>query len=203
MSEAPREESEPERLFRLASEEDAETFLDLETGAVVERAVERDVEVDVSSSVPAFVPDALHSAMVCALRERWHTYLDDAPGASVDLRGEVGIYTIRYMADEDRDLICCCTRSPVFIPKRQRKRAMEFITRANYGTLFGAFEMSVDEGHLYYRTGVLVAGGIVSPEVMRELGAWGARALDRYMPELLAVLFGGKGVEEAVRVAEG
>ena len=187
-------------MFRLSSDEGIETYLDLSTGEQFDVPV--DVEVEPEPELP--MPTPLFDAMMEALFETsWVMYLVKQPTAMVDLRGEQALYSSRYFASEGPRTIVCSTRCPVRIPKRTRRKAMEFITRANFGLLFGGFEMSLDDGAMYYRTSCNIADGALTMEMVGDLAWAGVFAFDRYLPRLLEVVYGKRPVDEAVREADG
>ena len=187
-------------LFRLSSEEGIATYLDLATGEQFEVPVEPHPETE----VPIPVPTALFDSVMTSFAEaRWVTYLAEAPAVMVDLRGEQSMYASRYFVWDERRMIVCCTRCPVLIPKRARRKAMEFITRANFGMMFGAFELNLDDGMILFRTGFNVADGVPTMEMVCGLAWTGVFAFDRYLPRLLEVVYGKRPVDEAVREADG
>lgn len=187
-------------MFRLSSDEGIDTYLDLSTGEQFDVPVDADVEPEPESPMPT----PLFDAMMAALAETsWVTYQMAQPAAMVDLRGEQALYSSRYFAAEGPRTIVCCTRCPVLIPKRTRRKAMEFITRANFGLLFGGFEMNLNDGAMYYRTSCNIADGVLTMEMVGDLAWAGAFAFDRYLPRLLEVVYGKRPVDEAVREADG
>ena len=187
-------------LFRLSSEEGIATYLDLATGEQFEVPVAPHSETE----VPIPVPTALFDSVMTKLTDAgWVTYLAEAPAVMVDLRGEQAMYTSRYFVGEEQRTIICSTRCPVMMPKRARRKAMEFITRANFGMMFGAFELNLDDGMMFFRTGCNVADGVPTMEMVCDLPWAGAFAFDRYLPRLLEVVYGKRPVGEAVREADG
>ena len=181
-----------------------------EPAAQLEGDVEVDEDVDAvaHSSEPWTDTESedampLHDALMTALAGAgWTTYLATPPAAMVDLRGEHALYTCRFFCSEPLDAVVCYTRMPVIIPEPARREAMEFITRANYGLMMGSFELSLDEGHLFFRASCLIQDGVVTTRMVCELANVGIWAFDRYMPKLLEVVYGAITAEEGVKAAE-
>ena len=187
-----------ERLLRLAEEGGVETFLDLGTGAQITTGTSPDVPVAPPCGTP------IHDALISALNGiGWTHYLDDAPSASVDLSGKTGIYSNRYVAYEAADLLVCFTRAPLIIPVRARRKVMEFITRANWGTNYGNFDFGLDDGKLGYRSSADVEDGFLSVAIVRNLASNSAHMFDTYYPQLLEVVYGKKSPKDAIEEAEG
>ena len=190
---------QPGDLFRLSTAEGIETYLNLSTGEQFDVPVKLvdELEPDVPTPAPLF--DALMAALAGTT---WVTYDVKQPAAMVDLQGEEAIYTSRYTAVESSRTIVCCTRCPVRVPKPTRRKATEFITRANFGLLLGGFDMCLDDGAIYYRASCRIADGSLTMEMVEDLAWAGVFAFDRYLPRLLEVVYGDRPVDEAVKEAD-
>lgn len=187
------------RFLPLATKDKTEILLDLDTGTQIERVIERAAEA------PSHAADAalLHSAILAALADRgWTTYLDEPPAVMVDLRGADASYTCRYLALEDMRAVVCYTRAPLLVPKASRRKVMEFITRVNYAISFGAFEMSLDDGGLYFRATCAVEDGVLTTEMVTTLASVGIWAFDTYYAVLLEVVYAKRSVAEAMRALD-
>jgi hypothetical protein len=186
-----------EGLFRLASQHGIEISLDLTTG----REIATDTDGNPVTTMPS--PTPLHDELVRALAGTgWQRYFDEAPTVMVDLRGDAALYSSRYFVSEEMRTLVCTTRAPVFVPERARERAMQFITRANFGMFYGSFELDLDDGTLLFRTNCAVRDGTLTTDMVSHLASAGAWAFDRYLPRLLEVLFGRRRVRDAVEEAE-
>lgn len=78
---------------------------------------------------------------------------------------------------------------PVFIPEHRRTAAAESLTRINYTTIFGNFEMDLKDGEVRVRTVLETDGEISDAMICHVLGA-NIDAADRYFAPLLTVAFG-------------
>jgi hypothetical protein len=146
----------------------------------------------------------MHDAVLAALAEAgWTTYHADPPAVMVDLRGEQALYTCRYFVSQPLDAVVCYTRAPLAVPKPARRKTMEFITRANYGLMIGGFEMSLDEGNMFFRATCALEDGVPTARMVCTLANVGVWAFDRYLPSMLEMIYGKRPVLEAVQRAEG
>lgn len=185
-----------DRFLPLAVDGDSEILLDLDTGSQVERFAQPSFEMP-----PA--PASLHADLVAALAEaEWTTYLAVAPAIMVDLRGEHALYTCRYFVAEDLRAVVCYTRAPLFIPKPVRRKAMEYITRANHGLLMGSFELNLDDGALFFRATCPVDDGVLTMRMACGIASAGVWTMDRYFPKLLEMIYAKRSAIDAVREAE-
>ncbi|MBE6849764.1 MAG: hypothetical protein E7502_07690 [Ruminococcus sp.] len=80
----------------------------------------------------------------------------------------------------------------------------EFITRANYGAMHGAFEMDYSDGELRYRTSLFVGkGGVPTFEQVKFMMYVNVVTVEKYGDGLMKVLFNLATPEEAVKEIEG
>ncbi len=89
---------------------------------------------------------------------------------------------------------------PVRVPEEMRAAIAEFITRANYGLRIGNFEMDYEDGEVRYKSSVDFEGTELSTDLIRNLVYPAVQTMDRYMPGLLAVVYGGR--EPAAAIAD-
>lgn len=183
-----------QRMLRVAEEDGVETFLDLETGAEV-RAEHPAPEA------PTATP--IHDALIEALAAiGWTATCTAAPAAHVDLTGKTAIYTSRYWANEDNEILMCITRGPLRVPLSARRRAMDFITRVNFRTCLGNFDLSLDDGRLSFRSAVDIEGSLLTQQVVRNLASNNVFMFDRYYPFLMEVVYGPRMPKAAFEAAE-
>jgi hypothetical protein len=98
--------------------------------------------------------------------------------------------------------VVCVAYVPVKVPAARRAAVAEFMTRANCSLNFGNFEMSWAGGEVIFRTGIPATDSGVSETAIEQLIDAPYRAMDRYMPALLAVALGNADPKKAVEDAE-
>lgn len=87
---------------------------------------------------------------------------------------------------------------PVRVPAEMRPSVAEYITRANYGLRIGNFEMDFDDGEVRYKSSIDFEGVELSPGLIRNTIYPAVQTMDRYLPGLLSVVYGGKSAEDAI-----
>ena len=199
---APHSQHEPldasSGLFPISSDNGIRISLDLATG----REIASDAG-DAESDPNPPIATPLHDELLVALGESgWRVYSANAPEALVDLLGTAAVYTCRYFAAEESRTLVCTTRCPVLVPEAARDRAMQFITRANFGMFYGSFELDLDDGMLLFRTNCAVHDGALTTEMVKHMASAGAWSFDRYLPRLMQVVFGKRRVRDAVNEAD-
>jgi len=93
--------------------------------------------------------------------------------------------------------------APVKVPEEQRMAVAEFITRANYGLRIGNLEMDFNDGEIRYKSSLDFECETLTPQLIKLAIYPAVQTLDRYMPGLMAVIYGGKSAAEAVAEVEG
>jgi hypothetical protein len=91
---------------------------------------------------------------------------------------------------------------PVRAPSQMRLAVAEYLTRANYGLRIGNFELDFDDGEVRYKSSVDFEGVELTPALIRNTIYPAVQTMDRYLPGVLAVVFGGKSAEEAITAIE-
>lgn len=91
----------------------------------------------------------------------------------------------------------------VKVPENARAAVAEFLTRANYGMRIGNFEMDYSDGEVRYKSSLDFEGETLSPNLLKNAIYPAVQVMDRYVPGLMGVAFGGKSPKLAVAEIEG
>jgi hypothetical protein len=92
--------------------------------------------------------------------------------------------------------------APVKVPEEMRIATAEFITRANYGLHIGNLEMDFSDGEVRYRSSLDFQGQELTPQLIKLTIYPAVQTMDRYLPGLMTVVYGGKTPAEAVAEME-
>ncbi|NJN81726.1 MAG: YbjN domain-containing protein [Caldilineaceae bacterium] len=92
---------------------------------------------------------------------------------------------------------------PLSVPEPRRPAVAEFITRANYGVMLGAFEMDFEDGEVRCRTGLTVEDVEMSSGLIRPIVIANLAVMARYLPALTAVISSQMTPLDAIREIEG
>jgi hypothetical protein len=205
---------ESDHLLLLASENGVRTYLDFRSGTVSQ------VDATNSSSArPSTAPDEegrwgerytpaaedvryggpLCHLLCVALDElEWKLTGFCPPSFVVELTSQLATYRCIYSVANDPSVISCSVCAPLIIARKDRRRVLDFITRANFGLPLGAFELCLDTGVLRFRAGIALGEEFPSPALVGDVARVGVAALDRYFPRILEVIAGERSVIEAV-----
>jgi hypothetical protein len=77
------------------------------------------------------------------------------------------------------------------VPDGRRRPVASYLTLANYGLLIGNFEMDLSDGEVRFKTSLDFEGCELEPRLVRNLLAVNLRAVERYLPGVVAVVNGG------------
>jgi hypothetical protein len=91
---------------------------------------------------------------------------------------------------------------PSKVPEEQRLAIAEFITRANYGMRVGNFELDFNDGEVRYKSSLDFEDAALTPPLIRNAIYPAVQTMDRYLPGLMSVIYGGKTPAEAIAVIE-
>jgi hypothetical protein len=121
---------------------------------------------------------------------------------SMGFAGRNGKWMCYAQARERQQQFVFYSVMPVNAPPEQRQTMAEFITRANYGMIVGNFELDFDDGEIRYKTSIDVEGATLFPPLIRQVVYANVFIMDRYLPGLMSVLYGGKNAAEAIAAIE-
>jgi len=104
--------------------------------------------------------------------------------------------------EEDDSFFAGHSIVPVSVPAKRRPAAAEYLTRANWGLRVGNFEMDYADGQVCFRASVFLCGLQATPEFIKQMAFANFAAMDRYLPGLLAVVYGKASPKKAIKKAE-
>jgi hypothetical protein len=93
--------------------------------------------------------------------------------------------------------------APVKVPEEIRMAVAEYLTRANYGLRIGNFELDYSDGEVRYKSSLDFEGQSLTADLIRNAIYPAVHTMDRYLPGLLRVSFGGATPHEAIEEVEG
>ena len=91
---------------------------------------------------------------------------------------------------------------PVKVPEDRLLAVAQFLTRANYGIVIGNFELDLDDGEIRYKTSIDVKDDRLSSALCKQLVYTNLVMMDRYLPGIMAVIYGGLSPEGAIAQIE-
>lgn len=138
--------------------------------------------------------------------DEWRFNFDSEHGRFIfNLGLSCKLKSVRYIVDVREKDYLIYVFSPLGPDKGDAatmKRTAEFLTRANYGLVFGNFEMDMHDGEIRYKTFVPCGGEAPCADVIRRSIYVPASMLDRYGDGLLKVLYSDIDPEKACSMCE-
>ncbi len=128
--------------------------------------------------------------------------IEGKPALSLNYAGKSGTWSCFAKAEEDKDMMLFYSYCPVKVPENKRPLVGDFLTRANYGLLIGNFEMDYNDGEVRYKTSIDVEGDQLSVALVKRLVYDNLAVMDRYLPGVLSVIYGGASPTEAIAQVE-
>lgn len=127
---------------------------------------------------------------------------EERPGKSLiafPVAGSNGNWLGFAKALEEDEQLLIHSVIPTEVPAGRRDALALFLTRANYGTVIGNFELDLDSGELRYKTSIDVEGSEMGEGLIRQLVLANVVTTDLYLPGISAVL---AGVDPAQAIRE-
>ncbi len=135
--------------------------------------------------------------------EEWvYVEIEGKPALSLNYAGKSGTWSCFAKAEEDKQMMLFYSYCPVKVPENKRPLVGDFLTRANYGLLIGNFEMDYNDGEVRYKTSIDVEGDKLSVALVKRLVYDNLAVMDRYLPGVLSVIYGGASPTEAIAQVE-
>ncbi|GAB4407041.1 MAG: YbjN domain-containing protein [Anaerolineales bacterium] len=122
----------------------------------------------------------------------WMTYRGNS--------GDFRCYASILMA---RERLLFYAITPVRAPEEVRMAVAEFMTRANYNMQMGNFELDFSDGEMRYKSSLDFEKCTLTPQWIRNTIYPATSTLDRYLPGLMKVIYGGATPFEAIQEIEG
>lgn len=121
----------------------------------------------------------------------------------INFKGENGQWSCLAKVKEEENQFIFYSLYPEAVPEEKRQGIAEFITRANYGTILGNFELDFDHGEIRYKTSIDVEGDNLSFALIKQMVYANVMMMDEYLPGIMAVIESEVEVKEAILQIEG
>ena len=200
---------EPGRAMRLGCSGGRETWLDFETGRLVDcEAREAGAAADAGEPPPAervqpatAEPGPLMEVVSGVLEARgWECQCRGPNHLSSRVRNGRFGFDLLLLADEEAGQVCCGAVFTTRVPERRRTAVVEALARANWGLRMGNFEMDLSDGEVRFRTGVTLSDGELTPGMVEAMLQTVLGTSEFYHDAVMRVAFGE--VEPEVAIGE-
>jgi hypothetical protein len=144
----------------------------------------------------------LESIINFFIKDDWH--FSKIQGESVlqtAFQGQNGKWNC-YAKTREEDQFVFYSICPVKAPENKRTAIAEFITRANYGTIIGNFELDYDDGEIRYKTSIDVEGSNLTFDLIKQLVYTNVTMMNEYLPGILSVIEGDVEPKDAIAQIE-
>jgi len=143
---------------------------------------------------------SLLDVLVSTLEERGWSLLP-VPGRSAvggAVEGQNGRWSWVAWSLEDERRLVFYSVYPTVVPPDRRDAVAELLTRVNYASALGNFEMDFDDGEVRYRTSIEVTDGFATPALLVSIAYANLAAADRFLPAFRQVLAATSSPAEAL-----
>ena len=129
--------------------------------------------------------------------------IEEQPALQMGFQGDNGSWLCTAEAREEYGQFIFYSVCPVHAPEEKRLALAEFLTAVNYGLIIGNFEMDLDDGEIRYKTSIDVGGDELSVPLVKNAVYMNVLMMDRYLPGIMAVLYGDVSPAAAIAQIEG
>ena len=129
--------------------------------------------------------------------------MEGRPIISTGYRGDNGTWRCYAQAREEEEQFIFYSVLDTHITEDRRLAVSEFLTRANYGLIIGNFELDFTDGEVRCKTSISVKGEQLTKDLIEPMVYINVAMMDRYMPGIMRVAYGGATPEEAIAEIEG
>ena len=130
------------------------------------------------------------------------TKIKGSPVLRMAFQGKNGKWNCYAKARTEQAQFVFYSICPVNVPESKRLAIAEFITRANYSTIIGNFELDFVSGEIRYKTSIDVEGSTLTFPHIKQLVYTNVMMMDQYLPGIMSVIAGGMEVKDAIAQIE-
>lgn len=146
----------------------------------------------------------LDAVMSFFREDEW--YFEQVAGKPIlrmGFRGKNGTWHCYAQAREEQQQFVFYSVLDTNVPEDRRLAMADFLTRANYGLIIGNFEMDFRDGEVRYKTSIDVEGDQLSSPLIKQMVYINVLMMDRYLPGIMSVAYGGGDPARAIAAIEG
>src|SRR5690349_16405083 len=128
---------------------------------------------------------------------------DEQTFVTFGITADHAAYHCAIFVDDDARLVTMLAQSTLRVPPDERSSACELLTRANYGLLFGNFDLDFSDGEVRYKVSVDVEGGTLGVPMVHTMISTALDMYELWCPALMKVIYGGVTPQNAVAEVDG
>jgi hypothetical protein len=137
-------------------------------------------------------PPTLRDVVTSFLDQKGWPYVEMDDGSlMLSFDGHNGRFRCRVFIDEARAQVVYYSLFPAPVPAGRHTAVIELISRANLGLVIGNLEFDADRGQIRCRTSIDVEGDRLTHALLTHVVHANVLTMDRYLPDLLAVIQDG------------
>jgi hypothetical protein len=128
---------------------------------------------------------------------------EEPPSLQMMYQGDCGRWGCLALIREEEQQLIVYSVCPAGAPQERRTQMGEFVTRANSRLSMGNFEMGYETGEVRFKTALDLGGHPISQALINQLVFGNVLLMDRYLPGIMAVLYGDVSPVDAIAQIEG
>ena len=113
--------------------------------------------------------------------------------------GETARFRGIASVDENISVLSFYSLCPVAVPKQHMTRALELVSRLNFGHMLGNLELDVDSGQIRFKTSLDVEGEELTEGLVANLVYANIASMEQMLPAIRAVIVDEMNIGDAIR----
>ena len=118
---------------------------------------------------------------------------------SFGVGGDNASYNVVMEVDNESNIFIIYTVLPTVVPELKRSSVSEYITRANYGTNLGHFDLDFSDGELRFKCGTDVKSSTLSDDMIESMLLKSMYSVDMHFPRLMRLMYANISAADAIR----
>ena len=128
--------------------------------------------------------------------------VEGEPALQLAIEGNNGRWNCYAEANEEQQQMVFYSLCPINAPASKRQAIAEFLTRINYGTIIGNFELDMEDGQIRYKTSIDVEGSTLTLPQIKNLVYTNVRMMDEHLPGIMSVINRNLRSNEVITILE-
>jgi hypothetical protein len=131
-----------------------------------------------------------------------HLVLPEYESVEFTMNGRHSTLRVIVTAREEQQQVIARAMMALKVPPVRRQAVAEYITRANWASVVGGFDLDLEEGFVRYRTGIDVDGCVLTEKMVNNLIETAFCLADLEFDRLIKVIYEGMDPKAALEQTE-
>jgi len=128
--------------------------------------------------------------------------IDGEQTFEMDFSGDNADFRVLVSVDDEKRVLTALTLCPINVPKPKLPATAELVARINCNLSLGSFNIDMDDGLIFFRTGVSVGHMDLDNETLHVLVYGNFLMMDNHFPAIASVAYGEVPPKKAIQLLD-